>query len=280
MAGVEILAWIQKENIPKETLDHFTRKQKEILAKVFQIIKAKRKSQIRFEIRKKGIRFKSFDHKPERPKKLIIETWYKEHHEKVKESEKLANKLRKEAFQRSQRQKERDKEESLKIAQEEAEAKLRETEKLKHEEEQRVKRLQEIHLKSENRKKEFNSLQEISAKEYLKVISEPPLYEKIHQNFKNEILFPELEKQKAELAKRKVLFKPLDHTELDSFFKRHEEFRKEKEIKRIQDLKHKSTQHKINSSNLSSKSIFTAKVIEDDKLLKEAQDRNKYQKKL
>ncbi|CAG9321197.1 unnamed protein product [Blepharisma stoltei] len=254
--------------------------QTELVKKLFGSIKQKEIEKSRLEnLKSKKVRSKSHENHKTPARKLLIEEFYKNSELKTEEAKIFAKKLRKEAYEMAQRQKQREEKLIKKWLQEENEKKKAEEENLKIFEERRMQRLNELKKKSERRKKEIATLREIGEKDYRKVISEEPLFQKIEKSYENDILMQEQEKQKNELKKLKLLHKPLNHQELLSYMKHHDELKKEHDLRRIQDLKNQSLQYKVNSSALSEKSLFTAKIIEEEKLLKEEKEKAKQAKK-
>ena len=52
---------------------------------------------------------------------------------------------------------------------------------------------------------------------------ETPLYKRLEENFEKNVLLPELQRKKEELAKKRELYRPLSKLELDEHAKRHDD---------------------------------------------------------
>ncbi|CAG9331068.1 unnamed protein product [Blepharisma stoltei] len=210
----------------------------------------------------------------------LLERRQKEEEEKAIAALKLTKKLNKEMKEREERLKERENEMLRKIQEEVLlEEKLKE-EMLLEKDELKRQQLKELQEKSRSRKKEIALMKEIQEKETKKILSEKPLYQKLDELYTNEILMPELERKKAELAKKRMLFKPLDHNELAEYEKRHDEMLRECEERRRERAKQRSIDHIANSASLDLKSKFYDNILEEEKKLKEEKEKEFLQKKL
>ncbi|CAG9328229.1 unnamed protein product [Blepharisma stoltei] len=199
--------------------------------------------------------------------------------EKAKAAKQLTKKLEKEMQEREKRKYEREQEMLLKEEQERYELEKLKELALKQQEDLKNQRLKELKEKSEARKREIAAMKEIGETEYKKVISEKPLYKKIQENYQQEILMPELEKKKAELAKKRNLFKPLDRYDILEHSKNHDELMRESEERRKQNIRNRSLEYKMNAASLSLKTRFTDVILEEEKKKKEELEKQEIIKK-
>src|SRR5574343_1243916 len=87
-------------------------------------------------------------------------------------------------------------------------------------EEEKQKRLNDMIQKSEMRKKQIEELKEqITSKK----TAQKPLYKQMEDNYKQQVLLPTLEQQKAELAKKRIQYQPINIEEIKEHSKKHEE---------------------------------------------------------
>ena len=85
-----------------------------------------------------------------------------------------------------------------------------------------------------------------------------PRYVEIEQKFKNNFELPELERRKAELAKKRILFQPISRQEWMSHLKRYNECMLEAERKRLT----KANEGSVENSQIIQNSLKRAQVME------------------
>jgi len=210
---------------------------------------------------------------PEKPK-IDKETRSKlkeEHYKKVEETKDFTKKLNEEKAERKRRHQEREKEQRDKIMKEiEEEQKLRQ-DRLKTFEEEKQKRVQELKAKAEQRKKQLQEMKELTNQEYKKATNYKPLYKKLEEKFNNQVLMPELEKKKAQLAQKRMMYQPIDSKEIQEHAKKVDLIKQEQETKRLKELQQKQLDYKLNSVSQENRSKFMEAAIEEEKRKKEEQ---------
>ncbi|CAG9332015.1 unnamed protein product [Blepharisma stoltei] len=281
MASNHIQAQLDSLNLPQKTVDSISQHISDILVSVFTAFKAK----ALFKPPSVPKKLKHLSNSRQTPSPTLNEKINKldsslEEIEKTKAAKKLAKKLAKEMQEREKRRLEREKEMLVKEEQERLEYERLKELALKQEEEKKAQRLKELKEKSDARKREIATMKEIGETEYKKVISEKPLFKKIQDNYQQSVLMPELEKKKAELAKKRNLFKPLDHYDLVEHSRHHDEIMQEFDERRKQNLKNRSLEHKMNAASLSLKSRFTDTILEEEKKKKEEFEKEGINKKI
>lgn len=202
--------------------------------------------------------------------KLAREEMFKEHQKKVEETKEFTKKLISERILREKRQQEKDEQARIKAMQDLEDQRKRQEEIQLKLEEDKQKRLADMLQKSEARKKQIEGLKEqINQRKP----SQKPLYKQMEDAFKQQVLMPSLEQQKAELAKKRIQYQPINSEEIKEHSRRHEELRKEQEYKRKKELEQRNLEAQVNmvSNNLHSK--FTAAILEEERLKREEKAR-------
>lgn len=281
MASNYLQSHLDQLEIPSQVVNMISDTNFQCLIRVFTIVKAKWLSKVNLRPKrpKTITTSNSFSPISKANEKIKSQDSIQNEIEKAKAAKKLSKKLAKEMQEREQRKKEREQEMLIKDEQERLDQDRLKQEELKRQEELKMQKLREMKEKSEARKQQILMLKEIGATEYKKVIAEKPMFKKIEDNFTQEVLMPELEKKKAELAKKRILFRPLDHYDLADHSRRHEEMKKEFEDRRKQTFKNRSLEHKMNSASLSLKSRFTDAVVEEEKRKKLEKNKDIIEKK-
>ena len=198
--------------------------------------------------------------------KQTREEYFKEHQKKVDETKEFTKKLISERILREKRQQEKDEQARIKAMQDLESQRERQKEIQRKLEIDKQKRLAEMLQKSENRKKQNEGLREqINQRKP----SQKPLYKQMEDAFKQQVVMPTLEQQKAELAKKRILYQPINPEEIKEHSRRHEELRREQEYKRKKELEQRNLEAQVNlvSNNLQSK--FTAAILEEERSKKE-----------
>ena len=215
---------------------------------------------------------------PDKPKynKHEREEFFKEHQKKVDETKEFTKKLITERFLREKRQQEKDDQLRMKADKDIEEQRRKQEEIQKRLEEEKQKKLNEMIQKSELRKKQIEELKEqITTKKP----SQKPLYKQMEDNYKQQVLLPSLEQQKAELAKKRIQYQPINIEEIKEHSKKHEEIKREQEYKRKKELEQRNLEAQVNLVSNSLQSKFTAAVLEEEKLKKEEKIRAEMEKK-
>ena len=210
-----------------------------------------------------------------KPDKKSREEYFKEHQKKTEESKEFTKKLIEARIERQKRIQEREKDLRIKTLQEIEEQHKRQEEIEKKLEEDKQKRLQDAIQKSEIRKKQLEGLKEDVAK---KVSGSKPLYKQMEDAYKQQVLMPKLEKHKAELAKKRILYQPLNAEELKEHYRKHEEMRREQEYRRKKEMQQKNLEAQVNSVSSSLQSKFTHAILDQEKQIKEEQEKAKEEK--
>ena len=205
------------------------------------------------------------------------EEYFKEHQKKTEESKEFTKKLIEERQERQKKILEREREIRMKTLQEIEEQRKRQEEIEKKMEEDKVKRVHQAQQKSEIRKKQLNEIKEEVSK---KIVYSKPLYKQMEDAYKQQVLMPKLEQQKAELAKKRMLFQPLNPEELKEHSRKHEEIRREQEYKRKKELQQKMLEAQVNSVAINLQSRFTQAVLDENRKKKEEEEKAKEEKLL
>jgi len=161
------------------------------------------------------------------------------------------------------------KEEDAKLREQKLMNIIEQQEKLQKEQElkvqqQRQQKVQEMHQKSILRKKELESHKKILRE---KPEFEKPLYVKLEENFKNNFELPELERRKAELAKKR-LNSSINHEDIKNHKKKYYQVQQENEQRRKKQLESNSIDNSVHSS-MQTKSYQS--VVEETQSKKTAQ---------
>jgi hypothetical protein len=149
------------------------------------------------------------------------------------------------------------------LAEEEGMQQLKEGQ-LVEKEERRQAKIKAQHDKLEQRREERLRLKESGAEELMKVKASKPLYVQLEENYKQQVLMPELEKHKADLASKRVHFNSVTRQELSEHAKRYEEMKKEQLERRSLQATQSTLDHMTNLANKNS-SKFTYGVIEEER---------------
>lgn len=198
---------------------------------------------------------------------------------KRKEAEEFIIKLKKEKQERKKKEEERMKqlEEKLKKDSEELNKRLKEKEEemLKKRKEETMKTYE---LLKKQREEDSKKKEEVIAKTFV-----PPkdeyLYKKLEEKYNKEVLMPELESKKQELAKKRNLFKPVRKEELEEHMRKFEQVMAQKEEARLEEIKHrKEQQQNIAVEIRKFKTQTLEKKIEEERKLKEEMEKKKHVK--
>ncbi len=136
--------------------------------------------------------------------------------------------------------------------------------KLQIKEEEKAKHVEELGLKKREREMLAKlATDHVPRKEYL--------YQKMTQQYEQEVEMPELEKRKREIAEKRNVYKPIRLVEIAEFQKKHDEQmmqsateRKKEQLRRLQE------QFRYNQKvDKELKSVFTEEVIKKDSAVRE-----------
>lgn len=210
-----------------------------------------------------------------KPDKKNREEYFKEMHKKVEESKEFTKKLEEEKSIRLKRIQEREREMRMKAIQEIEEQRARQAEIERKLEEEKQKKISELMQKNENRKK---NLEEVKQDITKRTINSKPLYKQMEDAYKQQVLMPQLEQHKAELAKKRILYQPLDHNELKEHLRKHEETKREQEYRRKKELRQKMFDAEVNSASSNLNSKFTLAILEEEKRKKDELEKIKGEK--
>ncbi|OMJ85355.1 hypothetical protein SteCoe_13328 [Stentor coeruleus] len=100
-----------------------------------------------------------------------------------------------------------------------------------------------------------------------------PLYIQMEENYKQNIIMPELEQKKAQIAKKKLLYQPLDHEELLDHMKKYKEIAKIEEFRRKKEMQKKEIEAELNMASSLYFSKFMLAVEQQEK-----KDKTDYEK--
>lgn len=145
---------------------------------------------------------------------------------------------------------------------------------------EKKRRVEELLKKKETRKKQMDFFKELGDKEYKEVITTKPLYIKFEENYEEQVLMPELEKKKAELARKREFLQPIRRNEIMDHMKKYQEIAYENQARRELSAKNKQIEFKYNNSTGIIKSRFTDNILEEERRKKEELDKLDAEKKL
>ena len=191
----------------------------------------------------------------------------------------LVAKLAKERTEREKKRLEREEKARIKMQEEIEEYEKKKFEEIMLKEEEKRKRVEELLYKKDQRKRQIEYLKEIGEKEFREVITSKPLYVKIEENYEEQVLMPELEKKKAELAKKREFFQPIKKQEIAEHMKKYQENSLENQMRREIHNKNKQIEFKYNNSAYIIKSKFTENILEEEKKKKEEKEQQEQGKK-
>ncbi|CAG9336058.1 unnamed protein product [Blepharisma stoltei] len=214
-------------------------------------------------------------HKPPVIDKATRDLQLLEHQLKIDVNKEFTKKLKEERLERERRIKEREEKQTKKLL-DEIEEKNKEREDYYLQQElEKQKRIEELKQRAEERKKDIETRKEIGQKEYQKVVSNKPLFKQMEDKFNQQVLMPELEKKKAELAKKRMLFQPINPQEIYEHSKKINEIRKEQEQRRQKELVQRSLEEQVNFLSPNLQSHFTEAIMEEERRKREEAEKVK-----
>ena len=214
--------------------------------------------------------------KPKNDKKTRDEH-FEELKKKTEETKDFTKKLIEDRLERQKRNQERERELRMKTLQEIEEQRKQQEEILKKLEEEKLSKLTEMAKKGEIRKKLLEEKKEEISRS---PVSSKPLYKQMEDNYKQKVLMPQLEHHKAELAKKRINYQPLNPEELKEHSRHHEDLKKQFEYRRKKELEQKQLDSQLNLASNSLQSKFTIAVLEEQKRKKEEEEKKEYEKML
>lgn len=212
------------------------------------------------------------DDEPAKRKKLqdsqLRAEYYEEMQIKQQEAERKAKKLLLEQQERKRRfEEQQKKQKDLLLLEDEALQKAKLEQQAAFEEQKQAK-IKAMHDKLAQRREERERLKQIGAEELQKVKATKPLHVSIEEKYSHDVLMPELEKHKVELAKKRIHFNSVTRQELQEHAKRYEDLKRDKLDKRSHQASESILDHMTNLASKNS-SKFTFAVIEEERRVKE-----------
>ena len=131
---------------------------------------------------------------------------------------------------------------------------------------------------SENKKSKKNFL-DGSEKEQYKFLYDKPLFVQMEEKFKQNIIMPEVEKNKSKLAEKRLLFQPLSHEDLQRHMKNHEDILKSQENRRKKAIYNKKIDAELNGIVCKHHSKFSLAIADEELKAKEVSDKLLEEKK-
>lgn len=192
----------------------------------------------------------------------------------------LVAKLTKERLEREKKKQEREEKARIKMMEEMQEIEKKKLQEMMLKEEEKQKRVNELVYKKEQRRKQIDHMREIGEKEFREIITNKPLFVKIEENYEEQVLMPELEKKKAELAKKREFFQPVRKQEIAEHMKRYLENSHENQARREMAQKGKKIEFQYNNSACIIKSKFTESILEEERRKKEEKEQHEQEKKI
>ena len=132
--------------------------------------------------------------------------------------------------------------------------------------------------KVEKLKKSFFQVQ--SQEKIPSLVHKKPLFIKMEEIYQKNVLMPELEQKNSDLAKKRLLYQPLNHEELMEHFSKHENNLRFEEYRRKKELEKKKLDSELNSIVSIFSSKFTHALVEEEKKKKEEIEKKKNEKKI
>ncbi|CAG9321588.1 unnamed protein product [Blepharisma stoltei] len=145
----------------------------------------------------------------------------------------------------------------------------------KQKEEQYMRELEKMQEKKLQRQKEFEEAKKRKI-EFEELQKKKPLFVKLEEKYKAEIEMPELEKRKEELAKKRMLYQPINLEQLQDHARKYETIRKE-QIKKIEEDLKKSIENTKGNMNWNS-TMWNARALEEEKQLRKASSQSNLEK--
>lgn len=202
------------------------------------------------------------------------------HYKEIFDTKNFVAKMARERFEREKKKIERDDKARIKLQQALEDEEKKKLVEIEMKEAEKKRRVEELLKKKEQRKRQLDEIREIGEKEFKEVISTKPLYMKIEENYEEQVLMPELEKKKAELARKREFLQPIKRTEIIEHMKKYQEASMESQLRREYQAKTKAIEFKYNSSTGVIKSRFTDRVLEEEKKKKEEQEKIEHEKEV
>lgn len=194
---------------------------------------------------------------------LQIEKFRREYFEEEKKKAEEIAKKTKEYYQEQKKRQHKAEKNLQKIAEKAEEEKRLESKKIEQEKkkikEDYKKELRKMMRNSKQRKKDLLDVVN-NRQELIEVINEKPLYQKMEEKYINDFEIKELEKRKAELAKKRLNFQPLNKQELLAHIRKHDALMREKE---------KSSNVSFIDETLPNHSKFIEEVMRQDRVQKQ-----------
>ncbi|CAG9323305.1 unnamed protein product [Blepharisma stoltei] len=198
---------------------------------------------------------------------------------KSKTIKQLLKKLQEEKEQRHKKLQELDEEAKKKF---EEEMETNEILQQKREEElrkERVLKALQRREKEEKHKKELEDWKILTEREYKHVLSQKYLHEKLQESYVTQVVMPELEKKKADLAQKRMLFQPINREDLIEHARRHDEIMRDLQNRREKEVHNRSIdlQYRQISKSFHSKALDI--LNEEEKRQKEEKEREELERK-
>lgn len=233
-------------------------------------------------ISEKKVKFKikkiiSAENSPQLNTKKNRQEYAEDHRKKVKDCKEFTNRIAGEKKERQKRIQERETEFRQNLLKEIEDQKK--SQELVH---QKLETEKQVHVASMRKNTELRTKVLQSKREEIQKQSPSPkpLYKQMEEFYKINVVMPRLEQHKAELARKRMIFKPLDPIELQEHSKHHDELKKLNDYRRRKENEQKTLDSEINHSTNTLHSKFTIAVLEHEKKIKEQQDKAKEEKLL
>lgn len=140
------------------------------------------------------------------------------------------------------------------------------------------KKLDEMKTKAQDRKEKIKAMGKL-LKETMSV--DKPIFQVLEEKFKNNVEMPELEKRKAELARKHILYRPLSHSEFEHHAHKYDYIQKEAERRRGKEIQDRKTDEKVDLTVISQfKTKSMIAVIEQEKQEKLDKEKEAYERKV
>ncbi|CAG9319701.1 unnamed protein product [Blepharisma stoltei] len=136
----------------------------------------------------------------------------------------------------------------------------------------RQQRLDRIREKVENQRKQRQELLEIGDKELKRVYEAKPMYKQMEENFLNQSIFPEIDKHKEMMEKRRRNWLSIDYEALQSHERNYLRQKKEQEGRRELKVRHKLNEFSLQEASINyyrSEAFEKAKIEEKEKQINE-----------
>lgn len=252
------------------------------LYKVSDSIKAKYQSINQKPARSKSVK-KQYKYKPDKTRFRSADRIREEDPEiqmkKSKDVKILIKKLHQEKEERKRKLQELD-EETRKKTQDEIEAlEILQQKADEEQKNQKMLKLLQMKEKADKHRKELEDWKILTERDYRQVLSQKYLHEKLEESYITQVIMPELEKKKAELAQKRMMFQPMSRTELIDHAKKHDEILRDLQVRREKEAHSRSIDLQYRQISKSFHSKAQEILMEEERKAREDKEKEESERK-